>query len=68
MNIQSESGRKGGISVVNMKLADFSHLMNLFSVRCSLCSDTSCQLQCPKIKEQIRMSLLPLIPWSRTED
>lgn len=46
--------RERNISVINQKLADLSHLRNLFSVRCSPCSDTFRQLQCKKIKEQIR--------------
>lgn len=60
----SGCGRERGINAANKKLVDFSHPMTLFSIECSPCSNTSRQLQCTKIKEQIRMSLPPLIPWS----
>ena len=60
--------REWGINVVNEKLVDFSLPMNLFSIRCSPSSDTSGQLECTKIKEQIRMSFPPLTPWSSIED
>lgn len=60
----SGCGRERGINAANKKLVDSFHPMNLFSRVCSPCSNTSRQLQCTKIKEQIKMSLPPLIPWS----
>ena len=60
----SGCGRERGTNAANKKLVDSFHPMNLFSRECSPCSNTSRQLQCTKIKEQIKMSLPPLIPWS----
>lgn len=47
----SGCGRERGINVVNKKLEDFSHPMNLFSIRYSPCSDTSRQLQCTNLDQ-----------------
>lgn len=60
----SGCGRERGTNAANKKLVDSFHPMNLFSRECSPCSNTSRQLQCTKIKEQIKMSMPPLIPWS----
>jgi len=60
----SGCGRERGINAANKELVDCFHPMNLFSREYSPCSNTSHQLQCTKIKEQIKISLPPLIPWS----
>lgn len=52
--------RERGINVENKKLVDFSHPMNLFSIKCSPFLVLT-SLASMKIKEQIRKSLPPFI-------